>query len=222
MITQEYFWLNKTRITTIWLSLLISFTLFLWSKYNYSKPKEYIKTIDYSLLQEGDLVFRQGNGILSQALELRDKNSQFSHVGIVKIIDNLPLIIHASTGKPLGNNAIVKMESIEDFLQKDLASAVGVYRLDRANYNLRKNAANLAYQYSLKQVPFDADFSLQSEDKLYCTELVWRAYLEVGIDLVDNTFSQLSFPFNQELYLLPNSLLDSKHLKQIYQIQLKH
>ncbi|MDJ0532198.1 MAG: YiiX/YebB-like N1pC/P60 family cysteine hydrolase [Xenococcaceae cyanobacterium MO_207.B15] len=201
--------------------LIVGLTFFYGEKLDRHSQtsSQYIETIDYSLLQSGDLIFRQGNGLLSQILSSKDQNSQFSHVGIVKIVRNRPFVIHASTGQPWGIDAVVKMDSLEDFLQKDLASAVAVYRLHQENTLLAENAANLAYQYSLKQIPFDPEFSLKSDDKFYCTELVWRVYLEVGIDLADSRFSQLSIPFGQEFYLLPSGLLSSRHLEQIYQLK---
>lgn len=178
----------------------------------------YSETIDYSLFHSGDLIFRRGNGILSQTVLHRDRTSEFSHVGIIKIINNRPYVIHASPGKPLGTNAIVKLETIDDFL-RDASVLAAVYRLNQNHVSLGNNASSLAHEYSVRKVPFDTQFSLKSLDKFYCTELVWQAYLQSGIDLVAQNFSTLSFPFNKEPYILPSDLLSSKHIYQVHQFE---
>jgi hypothetical protein len=176
----------------------------------------YIKTLNYSQLQSGDLIFRKGNGILGQALLKADSASQFSHVGIIKIVQQEVFVIHGSTGKPLGKNAFVKMESLTVFLESELASAVAIYRLKSQDHNSMIKAVNFAYQAVLDQVPFDVNFDLENADQFYCTELVWRAYLESGIDLVEGNFSELDFPLANNQYILPKNLLESPHLKQVY------
>lgn len=188
-------------------------------KQSNSQLDRYIQTIDRSLFRSGDLIFRQGNGVLSQAVRSRDRASEFSHVGIVKVIENQPYVIHASIGEPVGTNAVVKMETLADYLQ-DSTSVVGLYRLKTENAALAVGAADLAYQYSLEQIPFDSQFSLKSEDKFYCTELVWKVYLKRGLDLVDKTFTQLSFPFDREAYILPSGLIASQYIQEVARFQL--
>lgn len=203
------------------IGILIRTIFFTNSQHNDTQQlAQFFQTIDYSLFKSGDLIFRQGDGILSQTVLSHDRSSEFSHVGIIKMISKQPHVIHASTGNPVGVNAIVKMETIEEFLQNSSYSAA-LYRLKQDHANLGNNAASLAYQYSLKQIPFDAQFSLASKDRLYCTELVWRVYLQLGIDLVKQNFSTLSFPLEQKLYILPSNLLSSKYIHQIHRFELQ-
>jgi uncharacterized protein YycO len=194
-------------------SLIFAVRLIKTQKQN---PSYYIKTLNYSQFRSGDLIFRKGNGLLGQALLKADSASQFSHVGIIKIIQQQIFVIHGSTGKPLGTNAFVKIESLESFLQSELASAVAIYRLKNNDQDSTITAVNFAYQAVLDQVPFDVNFDLENADQFYCTELVWRAYLASGIDLVEGNFSSLDLPLAQNWYILPKNLLESPHLQQVY------
>ena len=219
----KYFLFNKIYQKIAGLSIISSIFLLHISGLGYSNSKKdfkFITTFNHDLLQSGDIVFRKGNGLLSQALFSADENSKFSHVGVVKLINNQPFVIHASTGEPLGTDAVVKSDLLEIFLQRDFTSAVAVYRLQNPNHKISEKAATIAYNYAQKQLPFDSEFNLKTKDSLYCTELVWRAYLEAGIDLVDNKFNQLDIPFNQGLYLLPSGLLSSPYIQEIYLLTL--
>jgi hypothetical protein len=181
-----------------------------------------IQTFNYSRLQSGDLIFRRGEGVLSQMLFSADKNSTFSHVGIIKLVNNRPLVIHASTGEPLGTDAIVRMDSLETFLKRDKTSAIAIYRLKEGSLKTSEKVANIAQKYADQKLAFDSDFDLKTPDRLYCTELVWKAYQEAGIDLVDGKFDQLNIPFKQGFYLLPSRLLASQYLKKVYSLSLTH
>ena len=55
--------------------------------------------------------------------------------------------------------------------------------------DLRARAAiQAALGYQARGVLFDRDFSLDTEDTMYRTELVWRVYLDAGLDLLGGDF----------------------------------
>jgi Permuted papain-like amidase enzyme, YaeF/YiiX, C92 family len=203
--------------------LVSSFFLFLlgWQNQLASSTRQSIKTINYSHFSSGDLIFRKGNSLLSQTLYQTDRTSSFSHVGIVELVDRQPFVIHASLGEPLANNAEVKKDSLETFLNRESTASIAIYRLKKNDKKLGKSAASVAKRYAFKKLLFDSNFDLKTTDKLYCTELVWRAYLEIGLDLVDGHFSQLKSPLAKGDYLLPSNLLHSKYLKNIYVVNFK-
>jgi len=202
--------------------ILISYSLIRLKEYKENINNfQYIKTVDYNLFKSGDIIFRRGQGILGQALFQVDKTSEYSHVGIIKMINNRPFVIHASTGENFGQDAIVIIEDLETFLKTELTQAISIYRLKNIDDIIGSKVANIADQYAQKKIPFDSEFNLKTKDRLYCTELVWRAYLAIEIDLVDSEFSHLSIPLGQDEYLLPSGLLNSHYLYQIYQFELK-
>ncbi len=147
-----------------------------------------------------------------------DSQSPFTHAGLIHKIEGEPYVIHVIADEPPGSEDVVRVEPLEIFLGRDRASLAAVYRLreDRDHYAAR--AVELALSYVNERLLFDADFDLRTTDKLYCTELVWRAYLGVGIDLVNGEFDTLSLPFNKGTYLLPSRLLQSPWLQQVVEL----
>ena len=102
------------------------------------------------------------------------------------------------------------------FLGTDRASSAAVYRVRATERAYTSLAVAQATTFAFNKVPFDAAFDLKTPDTLYCTELVWRAYKDVGLDLVDGKFEMLSTPFGKGEYLLPGTLLQSAHLQSVW------
>jgi hypothetical protein len=140
----------------------------------------------------------------------------FSHSGIIKKHDGLVEVIHVVVGEPYGSPNVTRTEPLSIFLGADRAGAAAVYRVRGSEHVLAPLAVARANSFALAQVPFDASFDLKTPDTLYCTELVWRAYKDVGLDLVDGKFETLGTPFGKSDYLLPGTLLKSQHLQLIW------
>lgn len=81
---------------------------------------------------------------------------------------------------------------------------------------IAKSAAKVAKNYAKKATPFDSGFDLATADRVYCTELIWRAYLDAGVDLSDQGLESFDFPFSGQ-YLTPDSLSQSANLEPVYQ-----
>src|ERR1051326_1163247 len=151
-----------------------------------SKPKN----INATSLHSGDIIFRRGVSIESQAVIAMDGASTFSHVGIVLRQRDAVLVVHVVPGE--GGADTTKIEPIEDFLRSDRASAARAYRVISENPSQIERAVEIAKDYAQRQIPFDKNFDLTSDDALYCTELVWRAYQKAGLDLVDGHLDESS------------------------------
>jgi len=183
-------------------------------------PGKHVRSysIDTSLLRSGDIIFRKGNSLISQMVLLADGNSPYSHTGIIKIIYGKVFVIHSVPAEELGEEDIVKIEPIKDFLRSDRASAIAVYRLNSKDDSLGVSASDYAYDFQKKKIHFDSSFDLKDDKRLYCTELVWKAYLKAGTDLIENKYDNIKLPFTDGPYILPGNLLESKQLTNIYSI----
>jgi hypothetical protein len=98
-----------------------------------------------------------------------DPTRRFGHVGIAVRGEGDGLAIVHASGSPIAENARVVAVSPETFVAE--ADRIGVYRLREVGAAQRFASAALARVGQ----PFDTEFSLASEQALYCTELVWRA-----------------------------------------------
>lgn len=174
---------------------------------------------DSAQFRTGDIIFRRGDSMVSHFIMTTDADSPYSHVGMIKKIKNRVFVIHVVPDRDKDN--VVSIEPIENFLAIQNASAVAVYRLKDDSKDYALHAVNVASTFVRERLPFDFDFDLQTPDYLYCTELVWRAYREVGIDLVDGQFVNLTFPLSKGPYLLPSQLLESHYLSLVFASDIK-
>lgn len=171
--------------------------------------------------EPGDVLFRRGRSLMSRAVLSADTASRFSHVGIVHLVEGDPVVVHASPGASLVHETKIKVEPVASFLGQTHASAAALYRPREKYRAIGERAAVIAHGYALEERVFDAAFSLATENALYCTELVWRSYLEAGLDLVDSEFDHLPLPLYQEKCLLPSRLQASPYLQLVYNSVLK-
>lgn len=164
-------------------------------------------------LETGDIVFRRVDGPTSHFIDLVDDQANYSHVGIVFVTNTGgELVINVIPGE--GSLGVVQAESFAMFLEPALSFAI--FRMHREAGVDRVIAADWANSL-VDKIPFDLKFDLETDDELYCTELVWKAYLAAGIDLVSGSFDEMKFPFlDSNQYILPSSLMSSDYLYQLY------
>jgi hypothetical protein len=130
-----------------------------------------------STYQEGDLVFRRGEGIFSDiARHFFSTDKRYSHVGILINYRQKPHVIHSIHEESRGYNGVV-IETLSDFLNgiQDWA----IYRLKLPKQQQLK-MATIALHYVQQQIPFDPYFDLSTLNALYCTEFIWRVANEAA------------------------------------------
>jgi Permuted papain-like amidase enzyme, YaeF/YiiX, C92 family len=158
----------------------------------------------------GDVIFRRGRSLVSRVVLAADGGSEYSHVGLVSMVDGKVWVLHAVPPEEPEQQGGVVAEPLSAFLEPDKAAAAGLYRSRDAGAALAAERA--AWRFVRARIPFDSSFDLSTPGELYCTEMVWRAYLEGGIDLAPPV------PGPREKYLLPSRLLRSPHLRKIQEL----
>jgi uncharacterized protein YycO len=123
-------------------------------------------------LQEGDIVFSgsirdQGGAIMAAT------GSPYTHCGIVFMKDGKPMVLEAV--QPVG------IVSLEDF---KLRGKPGTFMARRLKTPLVPANYQVARTWAAEQIGknYDAKF-LWDDDKLYCSELVWKTYQRAGVEL---------------------------------------
>lgn len=166
-------------------------------------------TIPADRFRNGDIVFVGGKTWRSKIVNLlEDGTDVFSHTGIVRTIDGVPFIVHASPDAEQ-----VQMESTAAFLSPEKVDRASVYRV-KGNPGAAEKASRKALEYYEARVPFDTAFDDGDRGRLYCTELIWRAYAYAGVDLADGLWYSLYNPVLTGRLLLPNSLSRSPLLEE--------
>jgi len=133
----------------------------------------------YGELQDGDCIIRKGNGPLSYHL-MGNTKENYSHCGVIVQEGEEWRVIH-TIGGSASDDHIDGMQTIDldEFVMHAADSMMFICRPIFADSAGIKTAA-LAYDYLEKEVPFDHRFSLYSEDKLYCSELMFYIFREIN------------------------------------------
>ncbi len=157
-----------------------------------------------SLFQSGDLIFRDGRGVISTAFRMFSlKSPLYSHAGIVHR-ENGEIYIYHIIGGESNSPEKMKKESLTSFIDPIQANAFAVYRFN-ISPDLIDSFATVFYS---KNIEFDKKFDLKSSDKMYCTELVYRILQKASGDknLIPLTeISGIQFVACDNIYLSPNS-----------------
>lgn len=196
--------------------------LLLISCYNTGKPKEE-KTVDpaymqnsfikinaaKSLLQNGDMIFRNGIDEVSQAARsMNRKDTSYSHCGLVMIEYDTVFVYHALGGIYNPDQKLLR-EPVDSFCNPKDNNAFGVYRfpLDQQQLSILKDTVYSWYGQGLK---FDMFFNFLSDDKLYCSEFVFKSLNHSMNRKMDGYVRLDTLPFGvttDDLYLHPDSKL---------------
>lgn len=157
--------------------------------------------------QPGDLILRRQTGLWSNVATALSKNgsrARFSHAGLIVVGAPNVTIIHA-IGDPLTRGKVETI-SLADFAKDSTDLAVYRYRLSEP---MRLRIVSHAQEYL--GVPFDGDFTIENNRKVYCTELVWLAYKAgTGTDLIEEKPVQMG-----QKYIPVDALYDDLLTKEI-------
>jgi len=127
-------------------------------------------------LRDGDIVFQISRSLQSKAIQLAT-HSPYSHMGIVFIIGGKPRVLEATTP--------VSLTPWKLWAMKGVGGHVVVKRLKAATRILTPEVVKKMRSTGLAWLGrnYDGKFSW-SDDRLYCSELVWKIYKRAaGIEI---------------------------------------
>lgn len=119
--------------------------------------------------RSGDIICRYGNGFYSRYFrEYGDEAKTYSHIGILDVSLDSIFVVHAEASELTGVGC-VKREPLAMFLEGvDLWT---VFRYDTTDL-VRQKILSEAQTYTDRQAPFDLEFDLSDDQKVYCSQLV--------------------------------------------------
>jgi len=130
-----------------------------------------------SRLKEGDLVVRMNRDPSSRFIKyFNHKDKNFSHAGIVLLEHGYPYVYHIINGEENPDQKM-RMDSLGNFCSPRRNVAYGIYRYDMTAGEISK-LKDLVHKWYAKGVRFDSLFSLPSDDRMYCSEMVSKAVTE--------------------------------------------
>jgi len=137
---------------------------------------------DYEI-QNGDIIFHTSTSSQSKAIQLAT-NSKYSHMGI--IYENNDEFYVYEAVQP------VKLTPLKDWINRGYKSHYVIKRLKNSDDVLTPSILSKMKKIGerFKGKPYDSNFEW-SDDKIYCSELVWKIYYEAtGIEI--GTLEKLS------------------------------
>lgn len=170
--------------------------------------------LDSVRLEPGDLVFRSSDTWAGRVVRAVDRGTAATHVGIVVDTGPDPLVVHAVPGEGSGDPGGVRAEPVSSYLSRFRARSGSVWR-PLATAAQRQQAADASMAALAAGFGFDERFDLSTPHRVYCTELVWRAYQTAGVDLTAGRRDTLRFLGSRLEILLPSTLLTAGGLTQV-------
>jgi hypothetical protein len=132
---------------------------------------------DYApAVRDGDLIFQTSRSSQSVAIQ-RATGSAYSHMGLIFVRDGTPYVFEAV--------ATVRFTPLDRWIARGAGHHFVVKRLRNADTVLDTTGINRLRTAALRFAgrPYDLTFEW-SDDRIYCSELVWKAYDRgIGIDI---------------------------------------
>lgn len=124
--------------------------------------------------RDGDIIFQTSESKQCEAVKIAT-NSKFSHCGIIYNLDGKWFVFEAV--QP------VKLTPIEDWIKHGKGSQYLIKRLKNASV-LKPDVLEKmkAYSQQFDGKEYDAYFEW-TDNRIYCSELVWKIYQHIGIEL---------------------------------------
>jgi len=169
---------------------------------------------DLSQLKSGDLVFRHGRGAISNALmSLGQREQKYSHAGIISVEHGNIFVYHAIGGEENISNKLRK-DPLNIFCNPADVHGFGIYRTDLNEAQIQ-SILLVAAKYFTAGLEFDTKFDLDTDDKMYCTEFVYKVFSRA---LGDQNYISLS-ALPGKKYIACDDLYCNAHCKPVYSYQ---
>ena len=139
-------------------------------------------------------------------MNMEDK--RYSHCGLVQIENGYPFVYHSIGGED-NPDEIIRRDSANFWFSPINNLAFAIYRYN-IHDSLKERYMESAQEYYKIKLMFDLDFNLKSDERLYCSEMVYKAIKNtmkdsIFINTVDNL--QRNYVGIDNLYMNPKAKL---------------
>jgi hypothetical protein len=167
-----------------------------------------------TLLKTGDIVVRRGDDMTSYMLSrLNTRDQTYSHCGVVAVEDEVAYIYHSIGGEDNPDGKIRRERASEWFSPANNIE-YAVYRYPWNDSNIVK-LVTAVKTYHKECRMFDMDFDLQTDDRMYCSEMIYKAAKEIVPEYI-HTAERFG-----KTYIGVDNLYEHQHTVQICHIRFK-
>jgi len=165
--------------------------------------KKIYKTKDF--VQSADIILRTGKDYTSQLMRnLSTHDKTYSHSGIASW-ENDTLFVYHSIGGEGNPTQKLRRDRFEMFCNPYANRGFGVYRY-RVSEKQKEKIVSKAKEYYSHHLLFDMKFDLNSDDKMYCSEFIYKtikAATDDAINLKTTTLNHIKFVAIDDLFFNP-------------------
>ena len=142
-------------------------------------------------IQSGDVITRTGNDFTSESLrKLQQRNKTYSHCGIASI-ENDSLFVYHAMGGEWNPDEKLRRDPIEIFAAPEYNRGIGIFHFKIAD-STRKQLILIAQEQYKKNLMFDMHFDLNTDDRMYCAEFVYKAFLKASHNYMRFNISRIN------------------------------
>lgn len=155
------------------LLLVIFLTISIISYHFYCSTANFSGIVaDNQKLSNGDIVFRKGMSFWSPFFSTLNSHSGYSHVGVI-IKEHGELYVIHSDADDLAIKGGVQRTKLSQFIKE---SSLVKFMHNSMPPDIKANFLKNMQESLIKKIPFDDNFDIHDNgDRLYCTELLWKA-----------------------------------------------
>ncbi|MEO6289547.1 MAG: YiiX/YebB-like N1pC/P60 family cysteine hydrolase [Ginsengibacter sp.] len=159
----------------------------------------------------GDLVVRMTDDLISEQIKfINEKEKIYSHAGIAILKNGHLLICNIAPNDPM--NDTIQFVPVDTFINpsKNLKCALYRYDLSRPEKN---SLTEIMLKYKANDVRFDWVYDLDTDRKMYCAELIYKALKKATYNKI--VIRQTNIPVAMQptvLSFLKKSMLQKKLL----------
>ncbi len=168
------------------------------------------------LLRQGQVVLRMGTGAQSLMLaHINRRDKSYSHCGIVIMENGYPFVYHSIGGED-NPDARLRRDSAHRFFSPSYNSGIAAVQYDLSDYQ-QAALYKVVKNYFARRPRFDLQFDLATDDKLYCTEFVYKAITKAT---ADTSFIPISEALGRR-FVGTDDLWQNSHASLIWQVRFK-
>lgn len=164
-----------------------------------------------ALVHTGDLIVRNGTDEVSFATrKFNRKDTSYSHCGLIQVENDSIWVYHA-LGGIYNPSQTLKRQIIDSFCNPMEIDQFAIYRY---KFSTAQNQllSRVVTNYYKEKLPFDMFFNIESNDKMYCSEFVFKS-----INAVTNGYLMNRLPYTQPQYVT----VDDLYLNPLTQLVIK-
>lgn len=150
-------------------------------------------------VQSGDLVLRTGRDYTSEVMrKLSQHDKTYSHCGIASI-ENDSVFVYHSIGGEWNPDQKLRRDLFAVFCNPYENRGFGIYRYS-FNKKDKEIVLNKIHRFYKEEVMFDMQFNLDTDDRMYCSEFVYKTVKPV-LKLKTTTINHITFVAVDNLFL---------------------